>query len=116
MVIRDVCIDVMGSLHRTNRKALKVISKIMFGIQFKTYIIDVVWAQCSSLSVQTNVKVSYVFFPSMECKACSYSRTNVGVEDAATKRSAFHHTARVHTTATSIPALGVLGALLPVSK
>jgi len=52
----------------------------------------------------------------MKCPACSHSRANAGIEDAATERSAFQHTAGVHTTAASISALGVLGALRPVSE
>ena len=52
----------------------------------------------------------------LNCRACSYSRANVRIEDAATERSAFQHTAGVHAAATSISALGVLGALLPVSE
>ena len=50
------------------------------------------------------------------CRACSYSRANVRIKDAATERSAFQHIVRVHAAATSISALGVLGALLPVSE
>ena len=47
---------------------------------------------------------------------CSYSRANGGVEDTATEWGAFEHTAGIHATAASIPALRVFGALHPVSK
>ena len=48
--------------------------------------------------------------------SCSNSRANGGVEDTATEWGAFEHTAGIHATAASIPALGVSGALRPVPK
>ncbi len=48
--------------------------------------------------------------------SCLNSRANGGVEDTATEWGAFEHTAGIPATAASIPALGVSGALRPVSK
>ena len=48
--------------------------------------------------------------------ACSYSHANWGDKDTATEWGAFEHTIRLHTTAASIPAQGVSGALRPVPK
>ena len=50
---------------------------------------------------------------SVPCPACSYSRTNAGVE-VATERGAFEHTGDCSITAASVAAMRVTGALLPI--